>query len=106
MTCGSATVRPIVLAAIHAGKLEPHEIVARMIEKQVTTNPEPQARAASARSPVLFNDPNGGDDLIPKWTKWRKPRPKTGYETRTIMRKLTAFVQFHGHAQLTHADRR
>jgi hypothetical protein len=28
-----------VLAAIHAGKLEPHEIVARMIEKQVPTNP-------------------------------------------------------------------
>ena len=40
-------MRPIAcLRAIHAGKLEPHEIVARMIEKQVTTNPEPQARKA------------------------------------------------------------
>ena len=93
-----------VLAAIHAGKLEPHEIVARMIEKQATANPEPQARKAGAISPVLLNDPNGGDDLIAKWAKWRKPRPKTIYETRRIMRKLTDFVEFDDLARLTKAD--
>jgi integrase len=93
-----------VLAAIHAGKLEPHEIVACMIEKQVTINSEPQARKAGARSPVLLNDPNGGDDLIAKWAKWRKPRPKTIYETRRIMRKLTDFVEFDDLARLTKAD--
>jgi hypothetical protein len=93
-----------VLAAIHAGKLEPHQIIVRMIEKPVATNPEPQPRTAGAKSPIVFNDPNGGDDLIAKWAKWRKPRPKTVYETRRIMRKLTNFVGFDDLARLTKAD--
>ena len=52
----------------------------------------------------MLNDPKGGDDLIAKWAKWRKPRPKTIYETRRIMRKLTDFVQFDDLARLTKAD--
>jgi integrase len=90
-----------VLAAIHAGKLEPQEIIARMIEKQPAAIPELQARRVGAKSPILFNDPEGGDDLIAKWAKWRKPRPKTVYETRRIMRKLTEFVGFDDLTQLS-----
>ena len=93
-----------VLAAIHAGKLEPQEIIVRMIEKPATPMPEPQARASGGKSPILFNDPNSRGDLIAKWAKWRKPRPKTVYETRRIMRKLTEFVGFDDLARLTKAD--
>jgi hypothetical protein len=89
-----------VLAAIHAGKLEPQEIVIRMIEKQVAAITEPKAHREGAKSPILFNGTDGGDDLIAKWTKWRKPRPKTVYETRRIMRKLTDFVGFDDLTQL------
>ena len=56
------------------------------------------------RSPIPFNDADGGDDLIAKWAKWRKPRPKTVYETRRIMRKLTNFVGFDDLTRLSKAD--
>jgi integrase len=93
-----------VLAAIHAGKLEPHEIIVRMIEKREATTPDSKPRSAGAKSPIVFNDPSGSDDLIAKWAKWRKPWPKTVYETRRIMRKLTDFVGFDDLARLTKAD--
>lgn len=92
-----------VLAAIHAGKLEPDEIINRMIEKPAKTIPDPQPHRG-AKLPILFNDPNGGDDLIARWAKWRKPRPKTIYETRRIMRKLTDFIGFDDLTRLTKAD--
>jgi Domain of unknown function (DUF6538) len=93
-----------VLAAIHAGKLEPQEIIVRMIEKRAAAVPEHQARKVGGRSPIPFNDADGGDDLIAKWAKWRKPRPKTVYETRRIMRKLTNFVGFDDLTRLSKAD--
>ena len=93
-----------VLAAIHAGKLEPQEIIVRMIEKRAAAVPEHQARKVGGRSPIPFNNADGGDDLIAKWAKWRKPRPKTVYETRRIMRKLTNFVGFDDLTRLSKAD--
>jgi len=93
-----------VLAAIHAGKLEPQEIIIRMIEKRAAAVPEHQARKVGGRSPIPFNDADSGDDLIAKWAKWRKPRPKTVYETRRIMRKLTNFVGFDDLTRLSKAD--
>jgi hypothetical protein len=92
-----------VLAAIHAGNLEPNEIITCMIEKPAETIPDPQPHRG-AKLPILFNDLNGGDDLITRWAKWRKPRPKTIYETRRIMRKLTDFVGFDDLTRLTKAD--
>ena len=92
-----------VLAAIHAGNLEPNEIIICMIEKPAKTIPDPQPHRG-AKLPILFNDLNGGDDLITRWAKWRKPRPKTIYETRRIMRKLTDFVGFDDLTRLTKAD--
>ena len=93
-----------VLEAIHAGTLEPHEIVVRMIEKSAATMAEPNARRAGPKLPIRFNDPNSAEDLIAKWAKWRKPRPKTVYEARRIMRKLTDFVEYDDLARLTKAD--
>jgi hypothetical protein len=48
-----------VLAAIHAGKLEPDEILVRMIDKREATTPDSKPRTAGAKSPIVFNDPNG-----------------------------------------------
>ena len=93
-----------VLGAIYARKLEPQEIIARMIKKLPTSIPAPQARQMGAQPPIIFNDAAGGDDLIAKWAKWRKPRPKTVYETRRIMRKLTDFVGFDDLTQLRKPD--
>jgi hypothetical protein len=93
-----------LLAAIDAGKVEPHEIV-RMIENEAAKIAEPISRPVRAKSPVEFNGSNSGsDDLIAKWAKWRKPRPKTVYETRRIIRKLTDFVKFDDLVRLTKAD--
>ena len=92
-----------VLGAIYAGKLEPQQILSRMIEKPADI-PQPRAAQAGGKSPIRFNDPDTGDDLITKWSKWRKPRPKTVYETRRIIRKLTDFVEFDDLTRLTKAD--
>jgi len=53
--------------------------------------------------PVKFNDTEG-DDLIAKWATWRKVRPKTVYEARRIMRKLTDFVGQDDLTRLARAD--
>jgi integrase len=43
--------------------------------------------------PIPFNAENG-DDLIAKWARRRRVRPKTVYEARRIIRKLTKFVGY------------
>jgi hypothetical protein len=92
-----------VLEAIYAGKLEPQQILFRMIEKPADI-PQPKAPQTGGKLRIRFNDLDTGDDLITKWAKWRKPRPKTVYETRRIIRKLTDFVEFDDFARLTKAD--
>jgi integrase len=53
--------------------------------------------------PIPFNAENG-DDLIAKWARRRRVRPKTVYEARRIIRKLTTFVGYDDLTQLSKPD--
>lgn len=101
-----------VFEAMNTGVLESREIV-RLLDRPSSSTPSPAndinpvyTTGGSSVLPIMFNDPDGGDDLIAQWSRWpgRKGKPpgaKTVYEARRMMRKLTAFVSFDDLRRLT-----
>jgi hypothetical protein len=73
-----------ILEAIRAGRVEPHALVS-IIDRPASSISQASA-PIMGDAPILFNDPDGGDDLIAKWAKWpgkkkrasrRERRPST-----------------------------
>jgi hypothetical protein len=101
-----------VFEAMNTGVLESREIV-RLVDRPTLSTPSSAndldpvfTTGGSTLLPIMFNDPDDGDDLIAQWSRWpgkkgKPPGAKTVYEARRMMRKLTAFVGFDDLRRLT-----
>jgi integrase len=89
--------------AVQLGKIDPRQIL-RLIEAPAPPLLTARKAATPVGVPLPFNAVAGDNDLIAEWADWQTRRPKTVYEFRRIMKKLTTFVGYDDARRLTKAE--